>query len=224
MKGMGRKKVSSLAAVLALVAGMLAGALDGGMGMDAEAASKKPLAVYFTYAENIDTTGMSTDAVSSASLSGDSVQRKMDNIQVMTQEVVSKKGAKTFSIQVKEKYDAQFDVMADVAREQIEQNTEVELEKTTPRGWKNINTIYLGTPIWWYKLPQPVVSFLRSNDFSGKTIYVYGIHEGSYWENNISQIRELCPGATVKKGITVWGDAPAKSVKKKANNWLKKIK
>ena len=212
-------------AAVGIIAAVVAGLLGTGMLSDhADAAAKKPLAIYFSYAENIDTNGMSEDAIASASISGDSVNRKMDNIKLITQEVKSKKKADTFSITVKKKYNANFDKMAGVAKKEIDKDKKIKLAPAKVKNLSDYDTIYLGTPIWWYSLPQPVVTFLRSNDFSGKTIYVYGIHEGSGWENNIEKIQELCPDATVVKGITVYGDAPAKSVKKRADKWLDGIK
>lgn len=216
-----KKRMAAVGIIAAVVAGLL------GMGMfsdHADAAAKKPLAIYFSYAENIDTNGMREDAIASASISGDSVNRKMDNIKLITQEVKSKKKADTFSITVKKKYNANFDKMAGVAKKEIDKDKKIKLAPVKVKNLSDYDTIYLGTPIWWYSLPQPVVTFLRSNDFSGKTIYVYGIHEGSGWENNIEKIQELCPDATVVKGITVYGDASAKSVKKRADKWLDGIK
>ena len=218
---MKKKKLVSKLLSAVLIFGFILGAYPDGAG----AAAKKPLAIYFTYNENINSAGMTVDAVTSASLNGNDTKNKMDNIKRITREIKSKKNAKTFSIQVKEAYPASYGEMTGIAKEQIDKDETVALKTARiKKKIKNSSSIYLGTPIWWYTVPQPVVTFLRSNDFTGKTIYVYGIHEGSGFEDNIERIRELCPGATVVEGITVWGDASNKSVKKKADKWLDKIK
>ncbi|MEA4816991.1 MAG: flavodoxin [Lachnospiraceae bacterium] len=47
---------------------------------------------------------------------------------------------------------------------------EVELETTTVENWDDYDTVLIGYPIWWGIAAWPVDSFVKSNDFSGKTV------------------------------------------------------
>lgn len=46
----------------------------------------------------------------------------------------------------------------------------VELTSTTVEGWDSYDTVFIGYPIWWGIEAWPVDSFVRANDFTGKTV------------------------------------------------------
>lgn len=46
----------------------------------------------------------------------------------------------------------------------------VELTSTTVEGWDSYDTVFIGYPIWWGIAAWPVDSFVRANDFTGKTV------------------------------------------------------
>ena len=46
----------------------------------------------------------------------------------------------------------------------------VELTQTTPDNWDSYDTVFIGYPIWWGEAAWPVESFVRANDFTGKTV------------------------------------------------------
>ena len=62
----------------------------------------------------------------------------------------------------------------DNSRVSIEHNDEskrdVPLTKTTPNNWADYETVFIGYPIWWGIAAWPVNNFVKSNDFSGKTV------------------------------------------------------
>lgn len=47
---------------------------------------------------------------------------------------------------------------------------DVELTQTTVDGWTTYDTVFLGYPIWWYEAAWPVNTFVKANDFTGKTV------------------------------------------------------
>lgn len=51
-----------------------------------------------------------------------------------------------------------------------ESKRDVELTKTTPDNWEQYDTVFVGYPIWWGIAAWPVNNFIKSNDFSGKTV------------------------------------------------------
>lgn len=46
----------------------------------------------------------------------------------------------------------------------------VELETTTVENWDEYDTIIIGYPIWWGIAAWPVDTFVKNNDFEGKTV------------------------------------------------------
>lgn len=46
----------------------------------------------------------------------------------------------------------------------------VPLEQTTVDNWDKYDTVFIGYPIWWGIAAWPVDTFVKANDFSGKTV------------------------------------------------------
>lgn len=46
----------------------------------------------------------------------------------------------------------------------------IELENTTVENWDNYDTVLIGYPIWWGIAAWPVDTFVKANDFNGKTV------------------------------------------------------
>ena len=47
---------------------------------------------------------------------------------------------------------------------------DVKLTETTVDNWDEVDTVFLGYPIWWGIAAWPVNDFVKSNDFTGKTV------------------------------------------------------
>ena len=84
-------------------------------------------------------------------------------------------------------------------------------------GW---DTIYLGYPNYWGTMPMAVFTFLERFDFTGKAIWPFCTHEGSGLGGSEADIRRLCPGAVVKKGLAIDGGG-VRSARPALENWLK---
>ena len=62
------------------------------------------------------------------------------------------------------------------------------------------DVVFLGFPIWWYREPSIVDTFLEAYDFSGKTIVPFATSGGSGLGDTAQNIRALAPGAAVEDG------------------------
>lgn len=60
--------------------------------------------------------------------------------------------------------------------------------------------IFLGFPIWWYREPSIIDSFLEAYDFSGKTIVPFYTSGGSRLGEGQERIESLAAGAKVLPG------------------------
>ena len=62
------------------------------------------------------------------------------------------------------------------------------------------DVIFLGFPIWWYREPSIIDSFLDAYDFSGKTIVPFFTSGGSQLGDGQGRIEKLAKGAKVLPG------------------------
>ena len=62
------------------------------------------------------------------------------------------------------------------------------------------DTIFLGFPIWWYREPSIIDSFLDAYDWTGKTVVPFCTSGGSDLGEGQSRIEALAKGAKVLRG------------------------
>lgn len=182
---------------------------------------EKSLVLYFNYSDNVDTTGLDADAISSASLRV-GAKDNTENLKLMADEIAEKKNADVFTIKINEVYSADFDEMAPKAREDISNNTSFTF-KEMPENLDEYSIIYVGSPIWWYELPQPMKVFIREIDLSGKTVVPFGIHRGSGFSGILDEYKEAWPDATIVEGFTIDADKKNTEVKESFDAFLDKL-
>lgn len=58
------------------------------------------------------------------------------------------------------------------------------------------DTIVVGTPTWWYTMAPAILTFLKTNDLSGKTVIPFMTNGG--WPGHvIKDMTAACPGARI---------------------------
>ncbi|MBS4982444.1 MAG: flavodoxin, partial [Lachnospiraceae bacterium] len=81
------------------------------------------------------------------------------------------------------------------------------------------DVIYLGYPNYWSTMPMAVFTFLEHFDWNGKVIKPFCTHEGSGLGSSVRDIRRLCPGAKVEKGLAVNGGS-VRRAKQNISEWI----
>lgn len=71
---------------------------------------------------------------------------------------------------------------------------EVELTTATPDGWEEYDTVFIGYPIWWGIAAWPVDSFVKANDFAGKTVIPFCTSASSDLGESVSLLKEAAAG------------------------------
>lgn len=87
-------------------------------------------------------------------------------------------GGDLFEIETEKVYpEDHFELIDEAKREQLA--GERPALKALPSEWESYDTVFLGYPNWWAKLPMPVVSFIEALDWSGKRVFPFVTSEGS---------------------------------------------
>ena len=90
-----------------------------------------------------------------------------------------------------------------VAQEEKKQGGEEIIEIENPHiKVKDYDIIILGTPVWWYTMSSPIRSFLKNNDFTGKTIIPFATN-GGWVGTTFEDIKKYAPGATIKNEMNI---------------------
>ncbi len=71
---------------------------------------------------------------------------------------------------------------------------------------KDYDVIAIGTPTWWYTMAPAMLTFLKSQDWSGKTVIPFMTHGG--WPGHVlKDIMACCKGARFMKGMEIQFDS-----------------
>lgn len=95
--------------------------------------------------------------------------------QEVAQKIADNLGADIFEIVPAEEYTSDdldwTDSNSRVTREHEDESLQdIELVSTTVDNWDSYDTVLIGYPIWWGVAAWPVDTFVKANDFNGKTV------------------------------------------------------
>ena len=147
------------------------------------------------------------------------------NTAIVAEYIAQKTGADIFEIKPATPYPDEYEACTELAKRELESNTRPALAKNID-NLAQYDTIFIGYPIWWGALPRVMITFLESNDFSGKTIIPFCTHGGSGLAGTEREIADTCPNAKILSGLAVVGkDAQDDSatVQKEVDTWLKEL-
>ena len=135
---------------------------------------------------------------------GTIINLPVGNTEVAANMIQKLTGSDIFRIDTVKAYPEDYHETTDVAKQELRQNARPELSGHLD-NMADYSLIYLGYPNWWGTMPMAVATFLEENDFAGKIIIPFCTHEGSGMGHSESDIRKLCPDASVLKGLPILG-------------------
>lgn len=133
-------------------------------------------------------------------------------------------GAKTFEIVPKEFYtQADLDWTNDNSRSSLEmkdRDARPEIESHV-RDLEKYDVVFLGFPVWWYREPSIIDTFVEKHNFDGKLIVPFATSGGSPIADSYKGIRLLAPNAQVERGRVFDAGVEIGELKKWAERYLK---
>ena len=127
--------------------------------------------------------------------------------------------ADTFKIEMKNPYSPVYMTCIEEAKKDLREKARPELV-SMPESIDEYDTIVLAYPNYWGTMPMAVYTFLENYDFSGKTILPLCTNEGSGMGSSEREIKKVCPGAVIKKGLPITGSSAA-NAKSSVERWFK---
>ena len=81
------------------------------------------------------------------------------------------------------------------------------------------DVVFVGFPVWWYREPSIIDTFMESYDFAGKTVIPFATSGGSGLGDSAVNMQKLAKGAKVVNGKRFSGSASAEELKAWADQW-----
>ena len=91
---------------------------------------------------------------------------------------------------------------------------------TAVENMAQYDAVFVGFPVWWYREPSIIDTFMEAYDFSGKTVVPFATSGGSGLGETAANLRKLAPGASVEEGKRFSANTSADGLKEWAQSWL----
>ena len=182
-------------------------------------ASAKTLVAYFSFP--IDSGKEALDATSGASVTIKN-GRHFGNAQFIAMTVADTLGesADLFEIDTGDHYPRDYKKIFNVTQSEQRKNVKPKLLKRV-QNMAQYDKIVIVCPVWWYKMPLAVQSFLDEYDLSGKTIYISVTHGGSRSAGIEREIAAAEPNDTVSRNMLILSRSDTAKSEQKIKDWAK---
>lgn len=128
------------------------------------------------------------------------------NTEAVVQDIVNETGATSFAIQPAQPYTSEDldynNSSSRVSKEHADPALQdVALDQDTPDNWTSYDTVLIGYPIWWGEAAYPVASFVKANDFTGKTVIPFCTSASSDMGQSAEHLSKLANGGEWMGGM-----------------------
>lgn len=141
------------------------------------------------------------------------------NTEVVAEYIKDICGADLFKVERKTPYSANYNACIREAQDEQRKGERPAL-KNYLADIAEYDVIFIGAPVYWGTMPQPMFTQLEKLDFAGKTVMPFCTHEGSGLAGIPSDVKDIAKGATVKQGLAIVGSDVGSS-KNKVEKWIK---
>lgn len=80
--------------------------------------------------------------------------------------------------------------------------------------------VFVGFPVWWYREPSIIDTFMEAYDFSGKTVVPFATSGGSGIGDSAANLQMLAAGAKIATGKRFDANTSADKLADWAKQWL----
>ncbi len=142
------------------------------------------------------------------------------NTEIVAEKIQETVGGDLFEVETVKPYAADYTACTVQAKEELQADARPELKRylSDVNGY---DTIFVGYPNWWGTMPMAMFSLLERLDLTGKRVVPFCTNEGSGMGNSARDLKKLCPGAVIEKGLAIRG-CEAESSADRVADWARK--
>lgn len=142
------------------------------------------------------------------------------NTRFMAEQIRTLTGADIFALQTVDPYPTEYRATTEQARREQDSGYRPALSGRID-NLPEYDTVFIGSPNWWATLAMPFFTFLEEHTMAGKTLVPFMTHEGSAFGRTLTDIKTLCPNATIGEGLAIRGGR-VRSSQPEIAQWLQK--
>ena len=146
------------------------------------------------------------------------------NTKRIAEKIREKTGGDVFEIETVRTYPSEYSALTEEAKREL-QSDDLPALKKGPPDISSYDLILVGSPVWWYTVSTPVMSFLRQADFAGKKVAAFCTNEGGVGKF-FPHFKKQAKNAIVLEGLDLFKPQQAGKgeVDKALDSWLNKLR
>lgn len=143
------------------------------------------------------------------------------NTEIVAEFIQKAVGGDLFRVETVKEYAEDYYACIDEAKKELNEQARPELKKYMD-GIADYDNIFICGPCWWGTFPMAIFTQLEKLDFAGKKVFAVMTHEGSGLGSCERDLKKICKGAVLGKGLAVHG-AEAANSENKVSGWAKRV-
>ena len=148
------------------------------------------------------------------------------NTKRIAEQLANETGADIARIETTVEYKGSHEEVVDQGQREVEAGFMPQINPL-PVNIADYDVIAIGTPTWWYTMAPAVLTFLTTNDFSGKTVIPFMTNGG--WPGHvIKDMKANCKGADFAHEMQIQFDSRGKdhleTKESVISEWIDQIK
>ena len=135
-------------------------------------------------------------------------------------------GGDLLKIDTVEPYSGSYDDVVSQGQDEVNRGYEPEIQPISVNV-ADYDVIAIGTPTWWYTMAPVVLTFLHSQNFTGKTVVPFMTNGG--WPGHvIKDMKKACKGADIACDMQVQFDSTGgdhlETPTERIEQWIQQVK
>lgn len=136
-------------------------------------------------------------------------------------QIAEKTGGELYEIVPAKPYPKAYRATTDLAQKELDEEARPALANPIP-DLSGYDAVFVGYPIWWGRMPRPVMTFLEGASLAGKDVFPFCTHEGSGIGRSADEIKTVQPGCRLSRGFACTGTSSG-SCGRALDAWLKTL-
>ena len=147
------------------------------------------------------------------------------NTKKIAEQLANKTGADIARIETAEPYSGSHEDVVEQGKREVEAGFMPQINPLSV-NLADYDVIAIGTPTWWYTMAPAVLTFLTTNDFTGKTVIPFMTNGG--WPGHvIEDMKAACKGADTVCNMQIQFDSTVGSKletpQKQIDQWIQEV-
>lgn len=141
----------------------------------------------------------------------------------VAEKLAKETGADLFEIEPEIPYtDADLDWMDKKSRSTVEMNDRGcrPAIRSRVENMEQYEVVFVGFPVWWYREPSIIDTFMEQYDFTGKTVVPFATSGGSGLGSSRKNMQALSAGARVEEGKRFGAGVSGRELAGWAAEWI----